>query len=174
MFHSVQQVERIQGIVGQVGNLPHNLTCTLDLMRRTAWVLFMIAAGLLARAEAIRFLRWEEIRPAFAAFAGAGQKAPAFSDAAQFDEWIRERDAEVRGRIDRSLEDSIGMLVLSGSSFTTLPKIANAGDAVNAAGDLTPAARGRAQAFVQALGEQDREGFAMGREFLGRAKAADE
>jgi len=143
-------------------------------MRRTCWLVLMIAAGLLARTEAIRYLHWDEIQPAFAAFAAAGIKAPAFSDAAEFDGWIRERDADVRGRIDRGIEDSISALVLTGASFTTLPKIANAGDAVNAAGDLTPAARSRVQAFVQGIDEQDQERFAMVREFLRRRRIPDE
>jgi len=134
----------------------------------------MIAAGLLARTEAIRFLRWEEIQPAFASFTVAGIRAPTFSDVAEFDGWIRQRDAEVRGRIGRGLEDSISALVLTGSSFTAVPKIANAGDAVNAAGDLTPAARSRVQAFVQAVDEQDQERLALVREFLGRQRIPDE
>src|SRR5713226_6125073 len=143
-------------------------------MRRTAWLVFMIAAGLLARTEAIRYLRWDEIQPVFAAFAAAGIRAPAFSDEAEFDGWIRQRDADVRGRIDRGLEDSISALALTGSSFTTLPKIANTGDAVNATGDLTPAARSRIQAFVQGIDEQDQERFALVREFLRRRKIPDE
>src|SRR5882724_12845133 len=100
-------------------------------MRRTAWLLVMIAAGLPARNESIRYLHWDEIQPVFAAFAAAGIRAPTFSDEAEFDGWIRQRDTEVRGRIDRGLENSISALVLTGASFTTLPKIANTGDAVN-------------------------------------------
>src|SRR5260370_41028902 len=130
-------------------------------MRRIAWLSFVITVALLGRAEAIRYLRWEEIQPAFAAFAAAGIRAPAFSDADEFDGWIRDRDADVRTRIDRGLEDSISALALTGSSYTTLPKIANTGDAVNAAGDLTPAARNRVQAFVQAIEGQDQERSAM-------------
>jgi hypothetical protein len=143
-------------------------------MRRIAWMGFIIAAGLLARGEAVRYLRWDEIQPVFAAFAAAGIKVPAFSDEAEFDGWIRERDADVRGRIDRGLDDSIGALVLTGASFTALPKIQNTGDAVNAAGDLTPAARNRAQAFAQAIDEQNLERFDMVREFLRRRKVPDE
>jgi len=143
-------------------------------MRRTAWLVPMIAAGLLARTEAIRYLHLDEIQPVFAAFATAGIKAPTFSDAAEFDDWIRQRDGGVRGRIDRGLEDSISALVLTGSSFTTLPKIANAGDAVNAAGDLTPVARSRVVAFVQGIDEQNQERFAMVREFLRRQRIPDE
>jgi hypothetical protein len=143
-------------------------------MRRIVWLGLIIAAGLLARAEAIRYLRWDEIQPVFAAFAAAGIKVPAFSEETEFDGWIRERDADVRSRIDRGLDDSIGALVLTGASFTALPKIQNTGDAVNAAGDLTPAARNRAQAFVQAIDEQDLERFDMVREFLRRRKVPDE
>ncbi|HEY6390128.1 MAG TPA: hypothetical protein VIX89_02550, partial [Bryobacteraceae bacterium] len=146
----------------------------LDIMRRTSWLVLIVVAGLLARTEAIRYLHWDEIQPAFAAFAAAGIRAPTFSDVAEFDEWIRERDAEVRSRINRGVENSVSALVLIGSSFTTLPKIANAADAVNAAGDLTPSARSRVQAFVQAIDEQDQEWFAMVREFLSRRRIPDE
>jgi len=146
----------------------------INFMRRIAWLFVMIAAGLLARTEAIRYLHWDEIQPVFAAFAAAGIRAPAFSDVAEFDDWIRQRDGEVRGRINRGLENSISGLVLTGSSFTTLPKIADTGDAVNAAGDLTPAARSRVQAFVQGIVEQDQERFALVREFLDRQRVPDE
>jgi CheR methyltransferase, SAM binding domain len=146
----------------------------IDLMRRTAWLVPIIAAGLLARTDAIRYLHWDEIQPVFAAFAAAGIRAPTFSDVAEFDGWIRQRDADVHSRIDRGLEDSISALALTGSSFTTLPKIANAGDAVNAAGDLTPAARSRVQAFVQGIDEQDQERFALVREFLSRQRVPEE
>jgi hypothetical protein len=146
----------------------------LNFMRRTAWLVSMIAAGLLARTEAIRYLHWDEIQPVFGAFAAAGVRAPTFSDAAEFDGWIRQRDTEVRSRIDRGLEDSISALVLTGSSFTTLPKIANTGDAVNAAGDLTPTARSRVQAFVQGIDEQDQERFALVREFLRLQRVPDD
>jgi len=134
-------------------------------MRRIAWLALTIAAGLLARNEAIRYLRGEEIQPAFAAFAAAGQRAPQFSDVAEFDGWIRQRDAEIRGRINRGMEDSISALVLTG--------IAPA-DAVNAAGDLTPAARSRVQAFVKGIEEQDRERFVLVREFLSLERVPDE
>jgi hypothetical protein len=143
-------------------------------MRRTAWLVPTIAAVLLARTEAVRYLHWDEIQPVFAAFAAAGIRVPTFSDEAEFDGWIRQRDGEVRSRIDRGVEDSIGALVLTGSSFTTLPKIANTGDAVNAAGDLTPAARSRVQAFVQGIDEQDQERFALVRDFLGRQRVPNE
>ncbi len=143
-------------------------------MRRNAWLVLLIAGVLLGRTEAVRYLHWDEIQPAFAAFAAAGQRAPTFSDVEEFDGWIRQRDAEVRGRIDRGIEDSIGALVLIGSSFTTLPKIASAADAVNAAGDLTPGARNRAQAFVQAIEEQDQERFALVRDFLRIERVPDD
>src|SRR6266481_3528735 len=58
--------------------------------------------------------------------------------------------------------------------LSPLPKISNTGDAVNAAGDLTPAARSRVQAFVQAIDEQDQERFTMVREFLRRQRVPDE
>jgi len=84
-------------------------------MRRTAWLVLTIGGVLLAaRTEAVRYLRWDEIQPSFAAFAAAGQRAPTFSDVAEFDDWIRQRDAGVHSRIDRGLEDSISALVLPG------------------------------------------------------------
>jgi hypothetical protein len=126
-------------------------------MRRSGWLALTIVVTLLARPNPVRYLRWEEIQPCFAAFAAAGQRAPTFTDTAEFDEWIRQRDAEVRGRIERGMEDAIGRWALVG--------LASA-DAVNAAGDLTPGARSRVDAFVKAIEDQSHERLALVREFL--------
>ncbi len=60
------------------------------------------------------------------------------------------------------------MLILAGTSFTNLPKLVAAEDAVNPAGDLTPAARIRVSTFIDALDHVDGEPFRYILQFLAR------
>ncbi len=60
----------------------------------------------------VRFLRFEEAAETLKLFADAGQSGGDFKDAAAWNDWVRSRDAEVRGRIDRGVEDSISNLIL--------------------------------------------------------------
>jgi hypothetical protein len=121
---------------------------------------------LVAQTEAARYLRWVEIEPLLPLFAAAGDKLPNLADASQWDAWIRQRDREVRSRIDRGVEDSISNLIVFGTSFTTLPRLASPEAAIDAAGDLTPVARRRVDAFVQAIRTLDTERFRFVREFM--------
>jgi hypothetical protein len=88
------------------------------------------------------------------------------TDSKQWDGWIRQRDAEIRGSIDRGIEDSISMLIMFGTSFTTQPRLASPAEAVKAAGDLTPAARLRMDAFIAGLDQIDDERFRLVLQFL--------
>ncbi len=134
----------------------------------------IIAGIVFARPDAVRFLRWPEVQSLLPVFAASPEKLPAFKDADEWDAWIRERDASIRGRIDHGVEDSISELILFGTSFPAPPKLANADDAVNAAGDLTAQANGRRDAFVQALDQLDTERFRIVLEFLRRRRVTEE
>lgn len=143
-------------------------------MSRLALIGLVVTGWALARPDAVRYLRWPDVQPLLAALAAAGEKIPGLSDSAAWENWIRERDAEVRARMDRGFEDSISALVIFGTSFTTQKKLGSAAEAVNAAGDLTPSARMRLDGFLLAIDQQDNERFSLVVEFLRRRRVTQE
>jgi hypothetical protein len=101
----------------------------------------------------VRFLRYDEVQEIITAFSGsdAGALPPnGVSDAGTWDKWIRARDVEIRGRIDRGVEDSITNFILYGTSYTHLPRLESFEQAALTNGDLTAAARARVHALVEA------------------------
>jgi hypothetical protein len=129
-----------------------------------------MSAWMLAGSNPVRFLRATDVQAVTAALAAGPEKLPEFTDATEWDNWIRERDAVIRGRIDHGIEDSLSELILFGTSFPAPPKLAAAADAVNAAGDLTANARARLDAFIQAVDRLDSERFRIVLEFLRRQR----
>ena len=132
-------------------------------MRRLA-VIFLLLASLVFAREGVHYIRWNEIQPLI----------PEVNDSKQWDAWIRQRDFEIRSGIDRCLEDSISMLIIFGTSFTTQPRLASPGDAVTSAGDLSPAARLRMDAFISGLDQIDDERFRSVLQFLRRRQIAQD
>src|ERR1700733_15093444 len=111
-------------------------------MRPRIALIFAILASLtFARPEAARYLRWTEIQPLLAGVPASAEKAPDLSDAKHWDAWVHQHDAEIRAGTERCIEDSISMLIIFGTSFTTQPRLASPADAVTPAGSLTSAAR---------------------------------
>ncbi|HLK20793.1 MAG TPA: hypothetical protein VKT81_17695 [Bryobacteraceae bacterium] len=146
----------------------------LTTMRRAATLLLIFAIGMPAASpNPVRFLRSTDVPSLALIFAGSSEKPPDLSEPSDWDTWIRERDAVIRGRIDHGIEDSLSELILFGTSFPAPPKLAAASDAVNAAGDLTASARARRDAFVKALDDIDSERFRMVIEFLRRQKVSE-
>jgi hypothetical protein len=141
---------------------------------RFLFVLPMVGGAVLSAADTVRFLRWPDVQSLLAGFAVSPEKLPVFKDAEEWDAWIRERDASIRGRVDHGIEDSISELILFGTSFPAPPKLGTAADAVNAAGDLTAKARARRDAFVQAIDQLDNERFRIVLEFLRRRRITEE
>jgi hypothetical protein len=133
-------------------------------MRRRLAVIFLLLASLVFAREGVHYIRWNEIQPLI----------PEVNDSKQWDAWIRQRDFEIRSGIDRCLEDSISMLIIFGTSFTTQPRLASPGDAVTAAGSLTPAARTRMDAFITGLDQIDDERFRAVLQFLRRRQIAQD
>ena len=99
---------------------------------------------------------------------------PDFASASAWDNWIRQRDWEVRGRNDQSVEDLISSWIVFGSSFTTQPVLGGRKDAVNAAGDLTPVAKARIDDFIKGLDTRDDERWRDVLEFLRRLRVTEE
>ncbi len=137
-------------------------------------LLLLVGWCLLGRTEAVRFLRWAEVQPVLAKFATAADRLPEFTDAKEGEDWLRQRDGEIRRRIDRATEDSIGALILFGTSFTSLPGLAGTAAAVDAAGGLTAPARARVDAFLSALDQQDSERLRLTLDYLRRRRVAED
>jgi hypothetical protein len=114
---------------------------------------------------AARFLRFSEAQEVISRFLSSGQGAlvsTELRDASTWDRWIRARDDEVRGRIDRGAEDSISNLILYGTSYTQLPRLESLEQAASAGGEVTEPARARIQALRLALanpGDNERVRF---------------
>jgi hypothetical protein len=134
------------------------------MRRLVALLSVVLASAVFARAEGVRFLRWTEVQ----------QLVTEVTDSKQWDSWVRQRDYEIRSSIERCLEDSISMLIIFGTSFTTLPRLASPTDVVTAAGDLTPAARIRMEAFIAGLDQIDDERFRSVLQFLRRKQIAQD
>src|SRR5438874_2873611 len=130
---------------------------------------FFLHAVFSATEPSVRFLRFEEAAETIKLFADAGLSGSDFKDAAAWNDWVRARDAEVRGRIDRGVEDSISNLILYGASFTSLPRVESVEFAATESGELRPAAVARIHALALALAsgaKDERVGFV--RDFLAR------
>jgi hypothetical protein len=99
-----------------------------------------------------RFLRYDEIAETLAKFATSELPGSTIDNAGKWDEWIRAQDCEVRSRIDRGAEDSISNLILYGTSFTALPRVANLDEVVDASGGkLKPLTASRIRQLEAAL-----------------------
>lgn len=131
---------------------------------RQVYMGLAIAGLILAQQPTRRFLRFAEVEEVL-----AGLAAPDIPEAAAWDQWIRAQDREVRGRIDRGVEDSISNLILYGTSYTRLPRLESAEEAASAQGELVEAARTRVRELALALaGSPDNERVRFVREFLMR------
>src|SRR5438309_3546669 len=136
---------------------------------------FFLHTAFSATEPVVRFLRFEEAAETLKLFAGAGLSGGDFKDTAAWNDWVRARDAEVRGRIDRGVEDSISNLILYGASYTNLPRLENTESAASETGELTPAALARVHALAAALPNAARnERLRFVREFLERKGAPRE
>lgn len=121
----------------------------------------------------VRYLRFDEVQATLRLYADSGIPGGEIAESAAWDAWIRARDAEVRGRIDRGIEDSISNLILFGTSFTSLPRVESVERASSDSGELTPATIARIHALAAGLpsaGRNERVRFV--RDFLAREKIA--
>ena len=120
-----------------------------------------------------RYLRFEEVQETLRLNADSGIPGSEIAESAAWDAWIRARDAEVRGRITRGIEDSISNLILYGTSFTSLPRVESVERAASESGELTPTTIARVRALAAALRSADKnERVRFVRDFLARGKIA--
>lgn len=97
----------------------------------------------------VRFLAYEDVHETLAQYADSGMAGTTISNPTEWDVWIREQDRDVRSRIDRGVEDSISNLILYGTSFTKLPRLANSDEVISeASATLNPAALARVRQLV--------------------------
>jgi len=121
----------------------------------------------------VRYLRFDEVQETLRLNADSGIPGSEIVDTAAWDLWIRARDAEVRGRVDRGVEDSISNLILYGTSFTSLPRAESIEDAASESGEPAAVASARIHALAVALpsaGQNERVRFVN--DFLARQKIA--
>jgi hypothetical protein len=111
----------------------------------------LFVAHPLTAACAPRFLTFDEVREIVSEFASSGAPTGDLPDAGSWAHWIRACDRDIRDRVDRGFEDSIGNLILYGGSFTALPRLEGPEEALTPSGDLSPAARARVRDFASAL-----------------------
>jgi len=128
---------------------------------------FLLAA--LAAENPVRYLRFDEVRETLLLHADSGLPGSEIKGSEAWDAWIRARDAQVRGRIEGGVEDSISNLILYGTSFTSLPRVESVEFAATETGELRPAAVARIHSLALALASDAKnERVRFVRDFLAR------
>jgi hypothetical protein len=124
----------------------------------------------------VRFLAFEDERGTLAKYADSELPGSKIATPDIWDKWIREQDRDVRSRIDRGVEDSISNLILFGTSFTKLPRLATSDEALDSVtGRLKPAALARVRQLAAATeAEKRNERVEFAEEFLKRKRVASE
>jgi len=112
--------------------------------------LFCTTAALCADSK-VHYLGFGDAQETLRLFAGSGIPGTNITNSENWDLWIREQDAQVRGRIERGEEDSISNLILYGTSYTNLPRMESPESAVLPGGVVTEAAEARVHALSEAL-----------------------
>ena len=146
-----------------------------SLSRRTFCGALLACFAIFSLAESagevtVRYLRFDEVQETLRLNADSGIRGSEIVESVAWDAWIRARDAEVRGRIDRGIEDSISNLILYGTSFTSLPRVESVEHAAES-GELTPDAIARAHALSVSLRSATKnERVRFVRDFLAREK----
>ncbi|HET7150815.1 MAG TPA: class I SAM-dependent methyltransferase [Candidatus Acidoferrum sp.] len=122
-----------------------------------------------AEKVAVRYLRFDEVHETLQLNADSGLPGSEIQDSAAWDAWIHARDTEVRGRIDRGIEDSISNLILYGTSYTSLPRVGSVELAAPESGELAKAVIARIHALAVALSSHtSNERVSFVRQFLAR------
>jgi hypothetical protein len=141
---------------------------------RTAWVasFAFFSLATIAGEGKVRYLRFDEVQETLRLNADFGLPGSEIQESATWDRWIRERDTEVRSRIDRGIEDSISNLILYGTSFTSLPRVESLEHAASDSGELSSPTIARIHALAMALPSAENERIRFVRSFLVRKKIA--
>lgn len=114
-------------------------------------VVLLSTAIVFSADKTVRYLTLADARETLQLFADSGIPGSDITDPLAWDRWIREQDAQVRGRIDGGVEDSISNLILYGTSYTALPRFETPESALGPDGTISEAARARVNALYAAL-----------------------
>ena len=151
----------------------HQARSKLRILLHLVLALGMVAPILsLALPGEVHYPPFDEVKELIEEMVSAGAPdvpVDEIKDAASWDRWIQARDREIRGRIDRGIEDSISNLILFGTSYCKFPPLPGFDSGADANGRVTPAAQARVHALALAMlhpGENERVRFA--RDFLVR------
>src|SRR5215475_10615336 len=142
------------------------------ILRRALTVSVAFLSAILVAGQApgpVRFLRFEEVQETLRLNADSGLPGSEIKESVAWDNWIRARDGEVRGRIDAGIEDSISNLILYGTSFASLTRVENTEHAASDSGELSAATLARVHALVIAVTSGAKnERVSVVRDFLAR------
>jgi hypothetical protein len=117
----------------------------------------------------VRYLTLADARETLQLFADSAIPGSDITDPLAWDRWIREQDAQVRGRIDGGVEDSISNFILYGTSYTGLPRFETPESALGTDGTISEAALARVNALYEALnGTNVQERIRFIRDYLRR------
>src|SRR5580700_147736 len=121
----------------------------------------------------VRYLTLADARETLQLFADSAIPGSDITDPSAWDRWIREQDAQVRGRIDGGVEDSISNFILYGTSYTGLPRFETPESALGTDGTISEAALARVNALYEALnGTNVQERIRFIRDYLRRKGVA--
>jgi hypothetical protein len=130
-------------------------------------VVLLSATIVFSADKSVRYLTLADARETLELFADSGISGSDITDPLAWDRWIREQDAQVRGRIDGGVEDSISNLVLYGTSYTGLPRFETPESALGTEGTISEAALARVNALCEALkGTKGQERIRFIRDYL--------
>lgn len=156
-------------MMAAVGNLSCSRWCACVWRIALAASLGFFFFAALAGQNPVRYLRFDEVQETLRLNADSGLPGSEIQESEAWDTWIRARDGEVRGRIDRGIEDSISNLILYGTSFTSLPRVQSVEFAATESGELRPATIARIHALALALASTaSNERVRFIRDFLAR------
>jgi hypothetical protein len=149
-------------------------TPSVPSSRRSRWwslssVVLACATVVFAGDKQVQYLALADASNTLQLFTDSGIPGSSISDSGEWARWIREQDAQVRGRIDGGVEDSISNLILYGTSYTALPRFENPESALEADGKVSDAALARTKALYEALASPSpNERFRFIRNYLKR------
>ena len=139
-----------------------------------ALLLSAIATNAGQTSNAVRFLRYDEVRDVVREYRSMGELLAFGDDEESWHAWLVGRDAETRSRIDEGVADSISNLILYGTSFTNAPRLVNFEEATGQSGELVPRVRERVREFAKALRQTNAgERVTLAKAFLARQHVAD-
>jgi hypothetical protein len=115
------------------------------------FVVWLCTTVVFSADKRVRYITLADARETVQLFGDSGIPGSEITDPLAWDGWIREQDAQVRGRVDAGVEDSISNFILYGTSYTGLPRFEKPEDALGTDGAISEAARARVKMLKATL-----------------------